>query len=257
MLVVLSPAKTLDVETPAPVSTFSQPDLLEESQLLINRCQQLSMQDIASLMKVSDKIAGLNVARFSQWQRPFSLDNAKQALFAFQGDVYTGLQAESLTAESVEYAQRHLRILSGLYGLLRPLDLMQAYRLEMGTKLDNQRGTNLYQFWGALITQALNKALQAQGDNLLINLASNEYFKSVQKKGLNGQIITPVFKDQKNGKYKVVSFYAKKARGLMARYIIEQQIRSLDKLKAFDSAGYYFVASESCATELVFYRDEM
>ncbi|HEY5715063.1 MAG TPA: peroxide stress protein YaaA [Psychromonas sp.] len=257
MLVVLSPAKTLDVETPALVSTFSQPDLLDESQLLINRCQQLSMQDIASLMKVSDKIAGLNVARFSQWQRPFSLDNAKQALFAFQGDVYTGLQAQSLTAESVEYAQRHLCILSGLYGLLRPLDLMQAYRLEMGTKLDNQRGTNLYQFWGALITQALNNALRAQGDNLLINLASNEYFKSVQKKGLNGQIITPVFKDQKNGKYKVVSFYAKKARGLMARYIIEQQIRSLDKLKAFDSAGYYFVAAESSETEFVFYRDEM
>lgn len=256
MLVVLSPAKTLDVETPAPVSDFSQPDLLAESQLLINRCQQLSMQDIASLMKVSDKIAGLNVARFSQWQMPFSLDNAKQALFAFQGDVYTGLQAESLTAQSLNYAQTHLRILSGLYGVLRPLDLMQAYRLEMGTKLDNQRGTNLYQFWGALITQALNKALQAQGDDLLINLASNEYFKAVQKKGLNGQIITPVFKDQKNGKYKVISFYAKKARGLMARYIIEQQITSIDKLKAFASDGYYFVAAESSAAELVFYRDE-
>ncbi|MGB5444014.1 MAG: peroxide stress protein YaaA, partial [Psychromonas sp.] len=243
MLIVLSPAKTLDVETAAPVSDFSQADLLTESQLLINRCQQLSMQDIASLMKVSDKIAGLNVARFAQWQIPFSLDNAKQALFAFQGDVYTGLQAESLSAETITYAQAHLRILSGLYGLLRPLDLMQAYRLEMGTKLDNQRGANLYQFWGALITQALNKALLEQGDNLLINLASNEYFKSVQKKALDGQIITPVFKDQKNGKYKVISFYAKKARGLMARYIIEEQITSIDKLKAFDSEGYYFVAS--------------
>ncbi|WP_372881069.1 peroxide stress protein YaaA [Psychromonas sp.] len=256
MLVVLSPAKTLDVETAAPVSSFSQPDLLAESQILINRCQQLSMQDIASLMKVSDKIAGLNVARFNQWQVPFSLDNAKQALFTFQGDVYSGLQAESLSVETITYAQSHLRILSGLYGLLRPLDLMQAYRLEMGTKLDNQRGANLYHFWGELITRALNKALQEQGDDLLINLASNEYFKSVQKKGLHGRILTPVFKDQKNGKYKVISFYAKKARGLMARYIMEQQIRSPDQLKAFDSDGYYFVASESNATELVFYRDE-
>ena len=256
MLIVLSPAKTLDFETPAPVSVFSQPDLLEESQLLINLCQSLSMQDIASLMKVSDKIAGLNVARFSQCQMPFSVDNAKQALFAFQGDVYTGLQAESLSTEAINYAQTHLRILSGLYGVLRPLDLIQAYRLEMGIKLDNQRGTNLYQFWGSLITQTLNKALQTQGDNILINLASNEYFKSVHKKTLKGQIITPLFKDQKNGQYKVISFYAKKARGFMARYIIEQQVTAIDKLKAFDTAGYYYVASESSATELVFYRDE-
>jgi len=257
MLVVLSPAKTLDVETPAPIAEFSQADFLGESQLLINRCNQLSMQDIASLMKVSDKIAGLNVARFGQWHRPFALNNAKQALFAFQGDVYTGLQAESLSVATLDYAQTHLRILSGLYGLLRPLDLMQAYRLEMGTKLDNLRGLNLYQFWGSLITQKLNKALQAQGDNLLINLASNEYFKAVKKKELSGQIITPVFKDQKNGQYKVISFYAKKARGLMARYIVEQQVTGLDKLKEFDSVGYYFVESASSATELVFYRDEM
>lgn len=257
MLVVLSPAKTLDIETPAPIGVFSQPDLLDESQLLIDRCAQLSMQDIASLMKVSDKIAGLNVARFTQWHKPFSLNNAKQAVFAFQGDVYTGLQADSLSAETLEYAQTHLRILSGLYGLLKPLDLMQAYRLEMGTKLDNLRGANLYQFWGSLITQRLNEALQAQGDNLLINLASNEYFKAVKKKELNGQVITPVFKDQKNGQYKVISFYAKKARGLMARYIVEQQVTGLDKLKEFASDGYYFVEAQSSATELVFYRDEM
>jgi len=257
MLVVLSPAKTLDVETPAPVADFSQPALLDESQLLITRCNQLSMQDIASLMKVSDKIAGLNVARFSDWHVPFSLNNAKQAIFAFKGDVYTGLQADSLSAETIEYAQTHLRILSGLYGLLRPLDLMQAYRLEMGTKLENSRGANLYQFWDSLITQRLNEALQAQGDNLLINLASNEYFKSVKKKELKGQIITPVFKDQKNGQYKVISFYAKKARGLMARYIIERQVTTLDKLKEFDDAGYYFAESASSPTELTFYRDEI
>lgn len=255
MLVVLSPAKTLDFETPAPFPAFSQPDLLAESQLLIKHCQQLSMQDIASLMKVSDKIAGLNVARFAQWQVPFSLDNAKQAVFAFQGDVYTGLQAATLSEEALNYAQKHLRILSGLYGLLRPLDLMQAYRLEMGVRLENERGGNLYQFWGSIITEALNQALQVQGDQLLINLASNEYFKAVKKKELQGEIITPVFKDHKNGKYKVVSFYAKKARGLMARYIIEQQLTSLEQIKAFAVDGYYFVENESTETELVFYRD--
>ncbi|WP_019616250.1 peroxide stress protein YaaA [Psychromonas ossibalaenae] len=256
MLVVLSPAKTLDYENPAPFPAFSQPELLTESQQLISRCVQLSMQDIASLMKVSDKIAGLNAARFAQWHTPFSLDNAKQAVFAFQGDVYSGLQAHTLTEQSLNYAQEHLRILSGLYGLLKPLDLMQAYRLEMGTKLDNKRGANLYQFWGSIITDTLNAALRKQGDNLLINLASNEYFKSVKKKEFAGQIITPVFKDQKNGQYKIISFYAKKARGLMARYIIEHQLTELKQLQAFDVDGYYFVESESTATELVFYRDE-
>ena len=256
MLVVLSPAKTLDFATPAHFAAFSQPEFLTHSQQLISRCQNLSMQEIASLMKVSDKIAGLNVARFSQWHRPFSLDNAKQALFAFQGDVYSGLQAQTLTVETLDYAQRHLRILSGLYGLLKPLDLMQAYRLEMGTRLDNQRGANLYQFWGGIIAQALNKVLQAQGDNLLINLASNEYFKAVDKKEFNGVIVTPVFKDQKNGQYKIISFYAKVARGLMARYILEQQLTEVEQLQNFSVNGYYFVASESSETELVFYRDQ-
>ncbi len=257
MLVVLSPAKTLDFNTPAPVSRFSQAPLLAHSELLIKRCQSLSMQDIASLMKVSDKIAALNAARFGQWSLPFSLENAKQAVFAFQGDVYTGLQAQTLAPETLDYAQQHLRILSGLYGVLRPLDLMQAYRLEMGTRLDNERGTNLYQFWGSLITQTLNQALQEQGDDLLINLASNEYFKAVKKKELRGTIITPVFKDQKNGQYKVISFYAKKARGLMARYILEQQLTSSEQLQAFAEDGYYFVESESTATQPVFYRDEL
>lgn len=257
MIVVLSPAKTLDYETPSPINTFSQAQLLNESELLIARCQQLSMQDIASLMKVSDKIAGLNVARFADWQLPFTQDNAKQAVFAFQGDVYTGLQADTLSEATLDYAQKHLRILSGLYGLLRPLDLMQAYRLEMGTRLDNQRGINLYQFWGSLITEAVNKALIEQDDNLLINLASNEYFKSVKKKELNGDIITPVFKDQKNGQYKVISFYAKKARGLMARYILQQQVTEIEQLKDFSEEGYYFVEAESTTTELVYYRDQM
>lgn len=257
MLVVLSPAKTLDFVTPAPASAFSQPELLAQSQLLIKRCQTLSMQEIASLMKVSDKIAGLNAARFADWHLPFSLVNAKQALFAFQGDVYTGLQAQTLSAATLEYAQAHLRILSGLYGILRPLDLMQAYRLEMGTRLDNARGANLYQFWGSLITQTLNQALQAQGDNILINLASNEYVKSVKEEALQGVIITPVFKDQKKGQYKIVSFYAKKARGSMARYIMQQQLTKVEQLKAFAVDGYYFVESESTDNQLVFYRDEL
>lgn len=256
MLVVLSPAKTLDYKTSAPVAVFSQPELLADSQLLIKRCQGLALQDIASLMKVSDKIAALNVARFAQWSLPFSLQNAKQAIFAFQGDVYSGLQAQTLTADTLDYAQKHLRILSGLYGLLRPLDLMQAYRLEMGSRLDNERGRNLYQFWGSIITHAVNQALQEQGDKLLINLASNEYFKSVKKKELNGVIVTPVFKDQKNGQYKVISFYAKKARGAMARYIIEQKLTSLEQLKKFSADGYYFAESASTDTELVFYRDQ-
>lgn len=256
MLIVLSPAKTLDFETPVLTSEYSQASLLSESELLIERCQQLSMQEIASLMKVSDKIAGLNVARFADWKLPLTTDCAKQALFAFKGDVYTGLQAETLDSKTLTYAQQHLRILSGLYGLLKPLDLMLAYRLEMGTKLDNARGANLYQFWGSLITDAVNNALQAQGDPLLINLASNEYFKAVKKKELKGQIITPIFKDQKNGQYKVISFYAKKARGLMARYILENELTEIEELKQFDVDGYYFVPADSTETDLVFYRDE-
>lgn len=257
MIVVISPAKTLDFETPATTSEFSQAKLLTESQTLINRCQHLSMQDIASLMKVSDKIAGLNVARFAQWATPFSLDNdAKQCLFAFKGDVYTGLDAETLSDKTLQYTQNNLRILSGLYGLLRPLDLMLAYRLEMGTRLDNERGTNLYQFWGELITEQLNANLAAQESTHLVNLASNEYFKAVKVKSLKATVITPIFKDQKNGQYKVISFYAKKARGLMARYIMENELTEVEQLKGFSVDGYYFVEAGSNATELLFQRDE-
>lgn len=256
MLVVLSPAKTLDFETSAPITTFSQSELLEQSQILIKRCQTLSQQDIASLMKVSDKIAGLNVARFTEWKTPFSLENAKQALFAFQGDVYTGLKADTLSAGTLDYAQQHLRMLSGLYGVLKPLDLMQPYRLEMGIRLENDRGNNLYQFWGSIITDELNRTLQTQSQPILVNLASNEYFKSVKKKELKGTIVTPIFKDQKNGKYKVISFYAKKARGMMARYILEHELKESEQLKEFSEAGYYFVERESTETDLVFYRDE-
>ncbi|OEF22604.1 peroxide stress protein YaaA [Vibrio rumoiensis] len=256
MLILVSPAKTLDYESPLPTQKHTLPVLTDHSAQLIDVCRKLSPEDISRLMKVSDKIAGLNVARFAQWNPTFDFDNARQAIFAFKGDVYTGLDAESLSERDLDYAQSHLRMLSGLYGLLKPMDLMQPYRLEMGTKLANERGTNLYQFWGDIITDEVNQALQAQGDDLLINLASNEYFKAVKPKKVKGTIITPAFKDCKNGTYKVISFYAKKARGLMARYIIENNIKTLDELKSFDVAGYYFVPAESTASELVFKREE-
>ncbi|OEE69707.1 hypothetical protein A1OO_02680 [Enterovibrio norvegicus FF-33] len=256
MLIVVSPAKTLDYQSPLATERFTQPALIEHSQQLIEVCRQLTPADIGSLMKVSDKIAGLNAARFSEWSPTFTPDNARPAILAFKGDVYTGLEAETLSDEDFSWSQDHLRMLSGLYGLLRPLDLMQPYRLEMGTKLANERGSNLYQFWGDIITGELNGALAAQNDTLLVNLASNEYFKSVKPAKLKGQIITPVFKDRKNGQYKVISFYAKKARGMMARYIIDNRIDSVEGLKAFDIAGYWFSAEESNDKELVFKREE-
>ncbi len=256
MLIVVSPAKTLDYESPLPTERYTQPELVSHSAELIKVCRTLTPANIADLMKVSDKIAGLNVARFEQWSKTFTPDNARQAIFAFKGDVYTGLEAETLSDDDLDFAQDHLRMLSGLYGLLKPLDLMQPYRLEMGTKLANERGSNLYQFWGNIITDKLNDAVHAQGDNVVINLASNEYFKSVKPKALDAQVITPIFKDCKNGQYKVISFYAKKARGMMARYIIENRIESAKQLEDFDIAGYYFCSAESTPTELVFKREE-
>jgi cytoplasmic iron level regulating protein YaaA (DUF328/UPF0246 family) len=256
MLIVVSPAKTLDYESPLVTHKFTQPELVDYSKQLIEVCRQLTPADVASLMKVSDKIADLNVGRFQEWSEEFTPDNARQAILAFKGDVYTGLEAETLNDDDFDYAQKHLRMLSGLYGLLKPLDLMQPYRLEMGTKLANDKGTNLYQFWGNVITDKLNEAIAAQGDNVLINLASNEYFKAVKPKNLDAQVITPIFKDGKNGQYKVISFYAKKARGMMARYIIENRIESVADLTKFDVAGYYFVEEESTPTDLVFKREE-
>jgi len=257
MLLVVSPAKNLDYDSPLATEKFSQPDLLSHSQELINHCVKLSPADISSLMGVSDKIAGLNAARFGEWSQPFSSDNARPAVLAFNGDVYTGLDASTLSDDDFDYAQQHMRILSGLYGLLKPLDLMQAYRLEMGTKLENSRGKNLYQFWGEIITDKLNDAVTAQGDDMLINLASNEYFKSVKKKSLKAHVITPAFKDWKNGQYKMISFFAKKARGMMARYIIENRVSDLDGLKRFSSAGYQFNEELSKGNDLVFTRKEV
>lgn len=256
MLAVISPAKTLDFTTPPQTKKFSQCEFLEDSQALVHVMRDYSPQQIAKLMSISDALASLNFGRFQDWSPPFTQDNAKQALLAFKGDVYTGLAAESLTSKQLQFAQKHLRILSGLYGLLRPLDLIQPYRLEMGVKLENPRGKNLYQFWGEKITDTLNQQLKQQKTSTLINLASNEYFKSVQKNKLDGEIIVPNFKDFKNGNYKVISFFAKKARGAMCRYLIDESITQAEQLKDFDGLGYGFNEALSKGNSWVFTRKE-
>lgn len=252
MLILISPAKKLDFDTGPVFKAHTQPRFLADSQQLIDRLKLLSVQEVASLMKLSDELAALNVARFATWQQPFSLQNAKQAILAFKGDVYTGLSAQTLDEADLEYAQRHLRILSGLYGVLKPLDLIQAYRLEMGTRFVNPKGKDLYHFWGDTLRVSIEKELD---DNLLINLASAEYFKAVQAKKIQARVITPIFKDWKNGNYKIISFYAKKARGLMSRYIIEQRLDDPQHIKHFDSDGYRFNDEMSSDDDWVFVRD--
>lgn len=256
MLSVLSPAKTLDFETPSHVTTATQPDYLDRSRELIDILRDYSPQALSQLMGISDKLAGLNVARFEQWQTPFDTNNAKQAILAFQGDVYTGLEAERWPEKDLEWAQSHLRILSGLYGMLRPLDLMQPYRLEMGTRLENSAGRDLYAFWRERLTQDLDQAVRdSGGDRVLINLASNEYFGAIDRKRLESDVVTPVFKDAKNGQYKVISFYAKKARGMMSAWMVQNRLDSRDDLKAFDLGGYRFNAELSNHDSWVFTRD--
>lgn len=265
MLVVVSPAKNLDFTSPLPpflnsdenaLLATTQPTLMSNVKDLVKKCKTLSPAELSSMMKISDKLAILNAERFSSFEFPFTNENARPAMYAFNGDVYTGLDAKSLDDSSVTFANAHLRILSGLYGTLKPLDLMQPYRLEMGIKLEIDKANNLYQYWDETITGELNKALKAQGDDILINLASNEYFSSVKPKLLNARVITPQFKDEKNGKFKIISFYAKKARGLMARYIIEHKVANVDALKQFNVDGYYFDETESTDTNLVFKRAE-
>ena len=259
MLMVISPAKTLDFDTPAATDVHTTPVFLNEAQTLIKQLRELSPPQVSELMGISDKLGQLNFGRFQDWKRPFTAKNSKQAVLAFKGDVYTGLDAEGLTEKQLQWAQDHLRMLSGLYGLLRPLDLMQAYRLEMGTKFANTGGKDLYAFWGDKITSALNAELARDKNPVLLNLASNEYFKSVQVKQLNAEVITPVFKDWKGGKggkYKIISFYAKKARGLMSAYIIKNRIKNVEKIKQFDVAGYQYNEAMSSATEWVFTREE-
>ncbi|WP_373185288.1 peroxide stress protein YaaA [Halopseudomonas sp.] len=256
MLMVISPAKTLDYDTPAVTDQASQPRFVEHSAELIEVLREKSPQEIAELMSLSDKLASLNVARYGSWEHESTPRNSKQALLAFKGDVYTGLNAEDFDADDFAFAQQHLRMLSGLYGVLRPLDLMQPYRLEMGTRLPNSRGKDLYSFWGERISQWLNEDLAAQGDQVLLNLASQEYFGAVKPRVLNARVIDTVFKDQKNGQYKIISFYAKKARGLMARYVIKERITSPEQLKAFDLDGYYYHEASSGTDKLVFLREE-
>ena len=255
MLTVLSPAKTLDYESPSITDQTSTPQFMDQSALLVDDARTLAPDDIRSLMGVSEAIASLNHERFMNWAPESTTANAKQAILAFKGDVYTGLEADTMSADDLVFAQAHLRILSGLYGLLRPLDLMQPYRLEMGLKFANQRGKNLYEFWGERITDAINTDLASAGTETLVNLASNEYFKAVKTKSLNADIITPQFKDLKNGQYKMISFFAKKARGVMARYIIDNQLTDPEQLKAFTGSGYYFSAEQSLGNNLVFLRD--
>lgn len=254
MLIVVSPAKTLDYDTPPKTKTFTLPDYLDDSAELIHRMREFSALDISELMKVSAKIAELNFDRYEAWNKKFTEKNAKQAALAFKGDVYTGLDAESFSAKDFKFAQSHLRILSGLYGLLRPLDLMKPYRLEMGTRLSNERGKNLYEFWGDEITEGLNAQLKKIKSGHLINLASNEYFKAVRPKKLNAEIITPAFKELKNGDYKMIGIYAKKARGLLSRYIIQNQLSDIDDIKSFDLDGYKFNSKLSKDTNWVFTR---
>ena len=255
MLMVISPAKTLDFTSTPATQRYTQPAHLEHAQLLIGQLRELTPAQIAELMSLSDPLAGLNAARYASWQQPFTPENARQALLAFKGDVYTGLHAEDFSDADFDFAQQHLRMLSGLYGVLRPLDLMQPYRLEMGTKLANARGKDLYAFWGERITGWLNQALAEQGDSVLLNLASNEYFSAVKRKTLQARIIDTEFRDLKNGQYKIISFYAKKARGLMARYVIKNRIRDPQALQQFDLQGYRYCAEQSGVDKLVFLRD--
>ena len=254
MIILLSPAKRLDFNTTSAIRTHTQPQMVDQSKELIKKLRTLSLKKISGLMDLSPELTQLNFERYLNWHLPFSLENAKQTILAFQGDVYKKLDAQSLNEKELAFAQEHLRILSGLYGVLRPLDLIQAYRLEMGTKLQTFQGKNLYEYWGDSLTENINSILETQSTKVLINLASNEYFKAIKPKNNDVPIISPVFKDFKNGRYKVLSLYAKYARGLMTRFIIKNKIDKPEKLKLFDAEGYAFDANLSSEKEWVFTR---
>jgi len=254
MITILSPAKNLDFKSNIEYDQYTIPEFLRDSELLVNELRRLKPKDIEKLMNVSNDIANLNFERNLAWKTPFNRENAKPAIFAFKGQVYHGLKAETLKSNDLKFAQNHLRILSGLYGILKPLDLIQAYRLEMGTKLKNERGKNLYNFWGDMITDTINRELENQENKVLVNLASNEYYKVVKADKINGEIITPVFKEQKGDQYKVVTVYAKTARGLMSRFILQNRIEDPEHLKAFVTEGYLYNRDLSTKKEWVFTR---
>ena len=252
MKIIISPAKSLDFESNAKTNVFTQPSFLKESSLLNKKLKDLSKKKLSDLMKISPALADLNYDRNQNWHQPFSLKNSKQAIYAFTGEVFRGIDIASLAEEKIPLLQDRLRILSGLYGLLKPLDLIQPYRLEMGTRINIGKADNLYKFWDSNLADALNNEMK--DGSLLINLASSEYFKAVPKKVLKASMITPIFKELKNGDYKIVMTYAKKARGLMVRYIIENDVNTLEELKGFHTEGYAFTESLSTETELVFTR---
>ena len=256
MLIVLSPAKSLDYKTPAKVKAPTLPEFVSESAKLIADLKKLSPQEVANLMGLSDQLAALNVGRYSDWSKKFTEENSKPAIYAFDGDVYDGFDVKTLDAKAIAFAQDHIRILSGLYGALRPLDLMQPYRLEMGTSLKNARGKDLYAFWGERVTDSLKQVLEQQKKPVLLNLASEEYFKVLQAKNLDCPVISPIFQDGKDGKYKIISFYAKRARGLMARFVVENRITDAADLKGFNLDGYKYVPSESKPDKPLFRRPE-
>ena len=254
MVIIISPAKTMNMQNQVSLVIFSLPRQLEMAVPVVQLLKQKSVAELASLMKINPKLAQLNYERFQQWHTPFNKDNAQAAAFSYHGEVFNGLQINSFTPSELEYAQNHLRILSGLYGVLRPMDLIQPYRLEMATRLTVGKDKNLYEYWRASITETLVKDLEHQGDRILVNLASNEYYKSIDIKSLNINIITPVFKEFKNGKPVIVTMYAKKARGMMARYILQNKINNIDALKSFDLDNYYYNDELSNHTEIVFTR---
>ena len=255
MITLLSPAKTLDYESPLPVKDFSVPGNLRQSKQLIKAVRKKDPQDLSDLMGLSEKLANLNFERNMNWEPPVKhSDDIRQAIFAFKGDVYTGLSAYSLKKSDINFLDKHVRILSGLYGILKPLDLMSPYRLEMGTKLETSEGKDLYEFWGQEITNSINESISSHKSKYILNLASVEYFSSVKKDLLNGEVISPVFKDYKNGKYKIISFFAKKARGSMTRYLVENRIDSPKDISGFDYDVYKYSKSESTEYSPVFLR---
>lgn len=256
MLIFLSPAKSLDYKTPPHVATHTQPGWLKQSETLIKQLRKLSPADIANLMDLSDPLALLNFNRYADWSLPFTPKNAKQAVLAFDGDVYDGLDAKNLSADDLDFAQKQVRILSGLYGMLKPLDLIQAYRLEMGTKFANKAGKDLYAFWGETLLDAINAELADMPRPVVVNLASEEYFKATVSRKINGTVIQPVFEDWKGGKYKIISFYAKRARGLMTRFAVVNRLVEPEGLKDFDSDGYAYVPEASDDTHWIFRRRE-
>jgi len=254
MLILISPAKTLDFSPQNQILDYSIPQNLEDSDYLIKNLRKLSLENLSQLMGISAKLAQENLQRYQDWELPFTPANAKQAILAFKGDVYLGLNANRFTEKEFYFAQSHLRILSGLYGILKPLDLIQPYRLEMGTEFCTQKGKNIYHFWGKSLTERLNHELEIFSQKVVINLASVEYFKVIDSKNLQARLISPVFKEYKNGKYQVVSFFAKKARGLMSAFIIQNQLQNPEHIQAFQEENYRFEASLSNEKEWVFVR---